>query len=117
MPILRCIVLSCLLLPTLAQAQTFNDVTATAGITHKGFCQSQMTGGVVWLDYDQDGDEDLYTTGGLLDNVLYRNNGDGTFSDVTQAAGLVLPARNTGCMPPSMPLRIGAACIAGASSA
>jgi hypothetical protein len=80
-------------LPLLLSAQTtFTDVTAASGIVHKGFCQSQMTGGVAWFDYDADGDQDLYTTGGLMVNALYRNNGDGTFTDVTAAAGLSLPA-------------------------
>ncbi|HUT79210.1 MAG TPA: VCBS repeat-containing protein, partial [Polyangia bacterium] len=39
---------------------------------------------VAWGDYDGDGDDDLMTNG----PTLYRNNGDGTFSDVTEAAGL-----------------------------
>lgn len=79
-------------LPLLLSAQTtFTDVTAASGIVHKGFCQSQMTGGVAWFDYDADGDQDLYTTGGLMVNALYRNNGDGTFTDVTASAGLSLP--------------------------
>jgi enediyne biosynthesis protein E4 len=80
------------LLPLSLQGQgTFTEVAAQAGIVHKGFCNSQMTGGVAWFDYDADGDQDLYTTGGLLVNSLYRNNGDGTFSDVTAVAGLSLP--------------------------
>lgn len=80
-----------LLLPIAASAQTFTEVSGSAGIMHRGYCQSEMTGGVLWFDYDADGDDDLYTTGGLLDNQLYRNNGDGTFTDVTAAAGLSLP--------------------------
>lgn len=56
-----------------------------------------MGGGATWIDYDNDGDSDLYLVqGGDLKtaasseataaNVLYRNNGDGSFTDVTQAA-------------------------------
>lgn len=46
-------------------------------------------GGVAWLDYDQDGDLDLYLTNGVgAANGLFRNNGDGSFTDVTFAAGV-----------------------------
>ena len=55
-----------------------------------------------WFDYDNDGDQDLfftcetshveYPSGAILDfpgtNLLYRNNGDGTFADVTRETGL-----------------------------
>ena len=43
-----------------------------------------------WFDYDGDGNQDLFFTceTGSGTNLLYRNNGDGTFADVTQAAGL-----------------------------
>ena len=57
-------------------------------------------GGVCWLDYDNDGYMDLYLVNGSTvrelqggkptvphRNYLYRNNGDGTFTDVTEKAG------------------------------
>ena len=56
-----------------------------------------MSGGVAMLDYDGDGALDLYfVQGGSLNtgpangtaNRLYRNHGDGTFEDVTEAAGV-----------------------------
>src|SRR6266496_720353 len=54
---------------------TFTDVTAKSGIDHCGWGFGAAVG-----DYDNDGNEDLYIT--YLDGAaLYRNNGDGTFSD------------------------------------
>lgn len=45
--------------------------------------------GAAWLDFDNDGWLDLYLTNGCdEDNGLFRNNGDGTFSDVSAAAGV-----------------------------
>ena len=49
-------------------------------------------------DYNNDGFEDLFITY-WGQNVLYRNNGDGTFTDVTKAAGLLSGAQEwaSGC--------------------
>ena len=45
--------------------------------------------GVVVFDYDRDGDLDFYVTSSLgRQNYLYRNEGDGTFEDVAEAAGV-----------------------------
>ncbi|HEX5135360.1 MAG TPA: CRTAC1 family protein [Planctomycetota bacterium] len=49
--------------------------------------------GVAAGDIDGDGDDDLYFLNQLGPNALYRNNGDGTFSDVTETAGLALDDR------------------------
>ncbi len=64
---------------------TFTDVTEKAGLT--GMPQNRYGMGVAVGDYDNDGFADLYVTnyGG---NTLYRNNGDGTFRDVTTSAGV-----------------------------
>lgn len=90
---------------------SFEDVTVAAGVSHVGHSQTP-----VFFDYDNDGDLDLFltntahwttdvfdmTSGSYVGkaslaelmtspkefNILYRNNGDGTFTDVTDAAGL-----------------------------
>ena len=88
--------------------KTFSDVSKTAfpeGI------KDWWYGGSAWGDYDNDGDLDLYITGyvdfsrrpqysslrfpmdfGGLPNTLFRNNGDGTFSDVTASTGVLSDA-------------------------
>ena len=63
----------------------FTDVTERAGLT--GVPQGYYSMGVAVGDYDNDGFEDLYVTG-YGGNILYHNNGDGTFTDVTEKAGL-----------------------------
>jgi len=64
---------------------TFVDVTEKAGLS--GALQNAYGMGIAVGDYDNDGFEDVYVTnyGG---NTLYRNNGDGTFKDVTERAGV-----------------------------
>jgi hypothetical protein len=62
---------------------TFEDVTERAGVANAAGYGS----GCTVADYDNDGDEDLYVTN-FGPSVLYRNNGDGTFTDVTAAAGV-----------------------------
>ncbi len=64
---------------------SFADVTERAGLT--GMPQNSYGMGAAAGDYDNDGFADLYVTnyGG---NTLYRNNGDGTFTDVTRSAGV-----------------------------
>jgi hypothetical protein len=64
---------------------TFTDVTERAGLT--GVPQGYYSMGVAVGDYDNDGFEDLYVTG-FGGNVLYHNNGNGTFTDVTEKAGV-----------------------------
>lgn len=62
---------------------TFSNVTTKAGL-HKNLGYGM---GCISADYDNDGDGDLYLTN-FGRNQLYRNNGDGTFSDVTIPAGV-----------------------------
>jgi hypothetical protein len=63
---------------------TFADVTESAGLS--GMPQDLYGMGVAVGDFDNDRFEDLYVTG-YGGNTLYRNNGDGTFTDVTARAG------------------------------
>jgi hypothetical protein len=82
--------------PTLTDRLFRNDLEITADgrrtvklveITARSRLQSTGYGmGVSTGDYDNDGDPDLYVTN-LGSNQLWRNNGDGTFSDVTTTAG------------------------------
>lgn len=82
------------------------DVTASSGITFqhhdggsgKGYIVEGVTGGLALFDYDLDGFIDIYFLNGAplrgtevdqpLKNALYRNNGDWTFTDVTEKAGV-----------------------------
>ncbi len=64
----------------------FSDVTSTAGLDHSNYGMGAAT-----ADFDNDGHVDLLITsfGG---NILYRNNGNGTFTDVTaQSPAIALP--------------------------
>jgi len=85
----------------------FEDVAAEAGLDFQHFSGSpekqyileSMSGGVAWIDFDRDGWMDLYLVNGghweelvqgkrTVSNALYRNNGDGTFANVTDKAGV-----------------------------
>ncbi|HYM09700.1 MAG TPA: VCBS repeat-containing protein, partial [Bryobacterales bacterium] len=71
----------------------FEDVTEKAGVGRSGWGQGVCAG-----DYDNDGFDDLFVTYWGT-NVLYHNNGDGTFRDVTAEAGLPTTGTrwSTGC--------------------
>ncbi|MFN3150306.1 CRTAC1 family protein [Bremerella sp.] len=82
------------------------DVTATSGITFRhndggsgeGYIVEAGTAGLALFDYDLDGFIDIYFVNGAplrgteakepVKNALYRNNGDWTFTDVTEEAGV-----------------------------
>ena len=63
---------------------SFTDVTEQAGLANAGNGNYGM--GVAVGDYDNDGFPDLYVTS-YGKNILYHNNGDGTFTDVTAKTG------------------------------
>jgi hypothetical protein len=70
----------------------FTDVTAKAGLTRRGWGM-----GVCVADYNNDGFDDVYVTSAVGGNALYRNNGNGTFTDVTREAGVADSGWSTGC--------------------
>ena len=79
----------------------FENATREAGLMRAGNEQDARIGGVgdtgagvAWADYDNDGFLDLIwkCADGHIDNALFRNNGDGTFSDVTATAGVEIVA-------------------------
>ncbi|MFQ6131732.1 MAG: CRTAC1 family protein [Armatimonadota bacterium] len=99
----------------------FTDVADSAGVADE-----RLSSSCAFLDYDNDGDLDLFV-GNYLDydhqhdpgcryagasaycppqfyepqaNALYRNNGDGTFTDVSEASGILAPGpgRTLGCL-------------------
>ena len=67
----------------------FKDVTDSAGIHHvfKVF-EGMFGGGACVIDFNKDGFEDIYITGGMNDDQLYRNNGNGTFTNVFEQSGM-----------------------------
>jgi len=83
----------------------FTDTTEKAGITfkhvsspEKKYIVESMSGGLALIDYDNDGYVDIYFVNSLTvdlvkskgktKSALYHNNGDGTFTDVTDKAGV-----------------------------
>lgn len=78
------------------RGDVLTDVTARAGVGDAGSGRD-----AVLADLDNDGDLDLYVVNGgtafaNLPDVLYRNRGDGTFEDVTAAAGVAGPTEGRG---------------------
>jgi hypothetical protein len=87
---------------------TFTDITARAGLSHarnisgsstdKKYLLEEMGCGVALFDYDNDGWLDIFLVNGAgLAGYLFRNNRDGTFSDVTRKAGLTHSGWGQGC--------------------
>ncbi|HZM99075.1 MAG TPA: VCBS repeat-containing protein, partial [Pyrinomonadaceae bacterium] len=83
----------------------FTDITTQAGITfkhvaspEKKYIVESMSGGVAFIDYDNDGDVDIYLVNSLTVDLVkskgktkshfYRNDGDGKFTEVSEKAGV-----------------------------
>jgi enediyne biosynthesis protein E4 len=76
---------------------TFKDVAVTAGAAFNEDGRAQAGMGSTVADYNGDGKLDIFKTNFSDDTAtLYRNNGDGTFDDVTYAAGLGLNTQYLG---------------------
>ncbi len=90
------------------QIPQLEDITSKTGITFqhtsdpdKKYILESMSGGVILFDYDRDGWLDIYFTnaptvammkkGETSRSALYHNNHDGTFTDVTEKAGVGQP--------------------------
>ncbi len=105
------------LTPVPLQAEpTFVDVTDAAGIhfqhssgTRSSLLPEDMGSGAGFADIDNDGDIDLYVVNmphplvqdvspDSKTNILYRNNGDGTFTDMTDTAGVGHKGYGMGCV-------------------
>jgi len=95
-------------------AVQFNDITAASGITfkhelspEKKYIAESMSGGVALFDYDNDGYLDIFFVNSLTVDLLkankktrsalYRNNRNGTFSDITDKAGVGDVGWGMGC--------------------
>lgn len=112
-----CVILTCLAVPVSISAEPlpqFTEITEEAGInfTHnngafgKKYLPETMGSGCAFIDYDSDGWQDIilvngkdwkgHPTGKRQTLALYRNNQDGTFTDVSKAAGLDTPLYGMG---------------------
>ena len=78
---------------------TFRDVTAAAGFQGQKF----PTQSLLWMDFDHDGDVDLFATGtsnseSPTRSHLFRNNGNGTFTDWSEQSGLNVDGGNSAAL-------------------
>jgi hypothetical protein len=74
---------------------TYVDITAAAGLS----TEAQLSFCSAFFDYNNDGFQDIYVANDKFSNInrLYKNNGDGTFTDVSVAsgAGIAIDAMST----------------------
>ena len=105
--LLLVLALSARLISALDDTVLFRDVSAEAGITatHRAiwdenapvpYDDAYLAAGSAWADYDGDGWVDLFVTGNLDPNVLFRNNGDGSFAVSEFSSALSLPDTASG---------------------
>lgn len=66
----------------------FEDVTEKAGVSGASIGSDAFAAGATFADIDNDGDLDLHVCNMTSNDILYVNNGDGTFTDETDARGI-----------------------------
>src|SRR5438445_3355049 len=109
MQIIAVLFFTLITLPLAARSIQFRDITSQAGIHFihnngafgKKWLPETMGPGCAFIDYDNDGYPDVllingtdfagHPHAGATTPRLYRNNHDGTFTDVTRKAGLAIP--------------------------
>ncbi len=69
----------------------FTDITAIAGVGTNATSE-----GTASADFDNDGDIDIYVANNGSGDILYQNNSDGTFTDISIAAGISNPGASLG---------------------
>ncbi len=83
------VILFLLLVSTyMCNAQTFNEISQSAGVIHTHVDEHIMGGGVAFFDFNNDGFQDLYITGGEYTDRIFENNQDGTFTEVGASMGI-----------------------------
>jgi hypothetical protein len=99
------LILLCLFVARSQVKLAFTDITTQAGIAfkhvaspEKKYIVESMSGGVAFIDYDNDGDLDIYLVNSLTVDLVkskgktkshfYRNDGDGKFTEVSEKAGV-----------------------------
>ena len=83
--------------PEATDGRPLADVSHLLDFVREGiYRNSDGVGGAAWLDYDGDGFLDLYITNTRdAQNALFHNNGDGTFTNVAEQAGVTSETGNT----------------------
>lgn len=85
----RIFLLLCFSILVKVQGQQFTDITNRSGIDHYfEVYEGMFGGGIAVLDYNNDGFEDLYITGGMQEDQLLENLQNGTFKNVLKTARL-----------------------------
>jgi hypothetical protein len=85
----RIFLLLCFSIFVKVQGQQFTDITNQSGIDHYfEVYEGMFGGGIAVLDYNNDGFEDLYITGGMQEDQLLENLQNGTFKNILKTARL-----------------------------
>ena len=72
----------------------YTEVSASAGIAFQSET-NPMAGGIAWIDFNNDGNPDIYVPNGSGPNRLYQNLGNGSFSEIAAQAGATLGSKTS----------------------